>query len=153
MISFHLNGPAFSPAPPALLRLKRFVVLLVSTGTKFGHMCHDVSLILLKIKTKMFTLGTKNTTNSYDFVPVVLGPESRSPEPGPVGNKNRIVQQMGPMAGGLVAAVALACISTTLVEGAPGTMKVVTCSEGYAPMIMRSNDGSFYGFEVEQVPP
>ena len=38
-----------------------------------------------------------------------------------------------------------------LAFGAPGTLKVAICSEGYAPLIMRSLDGSYYGYEVDQV--
>jgi len=38
-----------------------------------------------------------------------------------------------------------------LAFGAPGTLKVAICSEGYAPLIMKSLDGSYYGYEVDQV--
>ena len=36
-------------------------------------------------------------------------------------------------------------------DGAVGTIKVATCAEGYDPMVVRSGDGSFIGFEVDQV--
>jgi len=41
-----------------------------------------------------------------------------------------------------------------LVHGAgaaPGTIKVGTCQEGYAPMVIPQEDGTFTGLEVDQV--
>ena len=34
---------------------------------------------------------------------------------------------------------------------APGTIKVGTCQEGYAPMVIPHEDGTFTGLEVDQV--
>jgi len=36
------------------------------------------------------------------------------------------------------------------VAGAPGKLRIGTCSEGYSPMVMTDVDGKFFGFEVEQ---
>jgi len=41
-----------------------------------------------------------------------------------------------------------------LVHGAgaaPGTIKVGTCQEGYAPMVISHEDGTFTGLEIDQV--
>jgi hypothetical protein len=50
-----------------------------------------------------------------------------------------------------LAATLVLLFGPLLASGAPGTLKVAICSEGYAPLIMRSLDGSYYGFEVDQV--